>query len=119
MNNRKRWSSKEEAEKYAIKALREGNVGLSYCAACDYLGCNPDNKKINNFLNSLYGDWLISMGEDYIKEEIASIKWELDNMEYVEFYKFKPSIENLDIYLQIAKDELKSLKKWRRYYASK
>lgn len=33
MNNRKRWASKEEAEKYAIKALREGNVGLSYCAA--------------------------------------------------------------------------------------
>ena len=115
MNTRKRWATKKEAEDYAIKAFQDGNVGLSYCAACDFLGWSPTDKDTKDFGDALYADWLISMGEEYIKEEIANIKWELDTMEYVELNKFKPSIRNLERYLKIAKNELRYLRRrrWR------
>lgn len=51
-------------------------------ALLDFLGWN--NKNNNNFGDSLYADYLIFMGEEYIKEEINDIKWELNNIEYVE-----------------------------------
>ena len=38
MSKRKRWASKEEAEAYVHKALQENNLGLSFWAACDYIG---------------------------------------------------------------------------------
>ena len=40
MNKRIRWASKEEAKQYALSAESKGNMGLSYCAACDFLGWN-------------------------------------------------------------------------------
>ena len=117
MNNRKRWNNKEEAVRYAHKALDEGNRGLSFCAACDYLGFIVNR----DFHDVLYADWLLSRGISYIKEEISDIEWELNNTEYVEAYKYQPSTDHLEDYLKIAKDELRYLTRriWRsRKYAS-
>ena len=45
MNTRKRWENKAVASAYATQAVKEGHTGLGYCAACDYLGWNPVEKK--------------------------------------------------------------------------
>ena len=37
-NSRQKWATKEEAKSYALKAEKSKNMGLTYCAACDYLG---------------------------------------------------------------------------------
>ena len=37
-NNKNRWASKEEAYLFAKKAEKEGKLGMSYLACCDYLG---------------------------------------------------------------------------------
>ncbi len=115
MNDRKRWASKEEAEQYAIKAFNEGRTGLSFWAACDYLGWTAEKfKHIKLFQDSLYADWLISMGTKYIKEEIQNIKWEINNILFFENHRSKEPLKELEENLQIAKDELKDLKnrKW-------
>jgi hypothetical protein len=44
MSNRKRWATKQEAEKFIADALEGGRTGLSFCAACDFLGYNPREK---------------------------------------------------------------------------
>ena len=44
MSNRKRWATKQEAEKFATSAMEGGRTGLSFCAACDFLGWNPREK---------------------------------------------------------------------------
>ncbi len=41
MNQRKKWATKEAAKEYVAKALKEGKTGLTFCAACDFLGWVP------------------------------------------------------------------------------
>lgn len=38
LKTRQRWASKEEAYAFAKKAEKSGNLGMSYAAACDFLG---------------------------------------------------------------------------------
>ena len=38
MSDRKRWANKEEAYAFAKEAEKSGKLGMSYAAACDYLG---------------------------------------------------------------------------------
>ena len=116
MNNRKRWASKEEAKEFATKALQEGRTGLSFCAACDYLGWKAAEFNNDSFHDVLYADWLLSMGEEYIKEEIQNIKWEINTIYYLEGGVSRAQINELESYLQLAKEELKYLQseEWKR-----
>ena len=117
MSKRKRWASKEEAEAYVHKALQENNLGLSFWAACDYIGWTRKIiTNIRNFQQALYADWLISRGIRYIKEEINNIKWELNTIRYLESRQTKAStIKDLEDDLQVAKDELDYLQKWKKH----
>ena len=45
LNQRKRWADKAEAKTYALQAERTGKMGLSYCAACDFLGWNVQARR--------------------------------------------------------------------------
>ena len=112
MNNRKRWPTKEAAKEYAIKALDEGRLGLTFCAALDFLGWDPSKRKLFDF--NLYADFLCAFGENYIKEEIKNLKWELDNNQYVESNNSHSYISDLEKYLKIAQEELKYFNKKRR-----
>lgn len=110
MSNKKKWANKEEARSYAIKASRDGNRGLTFCAACDYIGWAPDYKNASSAELALYADWLLSRGISYIKEEINNIKWELDLIDYVESPTNKAYHDSLESYLKVAKEELAYLK---------
>ena len=110
MNNRKKWANKEEAKHYAIKASRDGNRGLTFCAACDYVGWTPDYNNDSRAELALYADWLLSGGISFIKEEINDIKWELDLLDYVESPSNKAYYDSLESYLKVAKEELAYLK---------
>lgn len=110
MDKRKRWTTKEEARRYASKAFNEGRRGLSFWAACDYIGWTPTevhNTKL--FQGSIYADYLISEGKEYIEEEISSIKWEINTIQYSEDKNINASIKDLEDDLAIAQDELKYL----------
>ena len=61
--SRKRWASEEEAREFAVKAFHEGKTGLSFWAACDYIGWTPERvHKLKLFFELLYGDFLICAG---------------------------------------------------------
>ena len=116
MCENKRWASREEAEKYAYKAFREGRTGLPFWAACDFLAWTAEKfNNIKRFWDSLYADWLISMGTEYIEEEIQNIKWEINTILFLENRNTKDSLKELEEKLQVAKSELKYIKsrKWR------
>ena len=117
MSKRKRWASKEEAEAYVHKALQENNLGLSFWAACDYIGWTRKIiTNIRNFQQALYADWLISRGIRYIKEEINNIKWELNTIRYLESRQTKAStIKDLEDDLQVARSELDYLQKRKKH----
>ena len=117
MSNRKRWASKEEARQYAIKAFHERRMGLSFWAACDYIGWSPKEvRDSKNFQDSLYADYLISMGKRFIKEEISDIKWEINNIQYVDNHSAGFTMEELESFLKTAQGELNYLNKrsWKR-----
>lgn len=108
VNSRKRWASKEEARNFAFKAFHEGRTGLSFWAACDYIGWTP--KKVRSFklfFESLYGDFLSCEGKKGIEEEISALEWEINNIQYVESHHIKASIKEAEEYLKVAKDELR------------
>ena len=45
MNQRKKWATREAAKAHIFQAERRGNMGLSYCAACDFLGWNVQARR--------------------------------------------------------------------------
>lgn len=45
MNQRKRWATKKEAREYVLKAEKSNNMGLTYCAACDYLNWDVASRR--------------------------------------------------------------------------
>ena len=118
MSDRKRWASKEEAQKYAVAALQNGNKGLSFWAACDYLGWSI--KKVQNydiFQNALYEDFLMSMGRKCLQEEIDNLEWEINTILHEDrgdSNASKEYLESLQSSLNIAKAELKDLFKYRK-----
>ena len=107
---KKRWQNKEEAEKYIQKCFQNNNFGLSYCAACDYVGIkNPAEyrNKIKSSHLAIYADCLIGL-----KREIKLLEYEVNNSEYVENHKFKELdnyLASTEEYLQVAKEEYKYL----------
>ena len=109
MNNRKRWANKEEAEKYIEKCFRTNNFGLSYCAACDYLGLVPNEYKeeVKGFRLGVWSDCLFCD----LRDLISNLQYEVYNSEYVENHKNREVDEYLETaedYLAVAKAELKS-----------
>ena len=113
-----RWATKEEAKEYIDKCFKTQNFGLSYCAACDYVGLVPNEHK--EYIKHIYlGIWADCLFD--IKALINEIKYEIYNAEYVENHKFKDLdcyLASNEEYLKVAVDELKfiqSLDKKIRY----
>ncbi len=45
MEKRKKWATKDEAKAYLTRAKKAHNFGLSFCAACDFLGLDPKKQR--------------------------------------------------------------------------
>ena len=112
MNNCKRWKNKVEAENYIIKCFTTQNFGLSYCAACDYLGIsNPIEYKNykKDIQLGIYADFILDL-----EEEINSLEYELNNFEYIEKSQYK----NNSTFLPTLEECLEALKNEYKYFNS-
>ncbi len=111
MAENKRWKTKEEAQEYISKAIQENNLGLSYCAACDFLGAEPvpRSKRSKRFLLGVYEDSFNLFSDKDLKDLISELEDSILTAEYVENHKFKDLDEtylSAEDILKIAKHEL-------------
>ena len=112
MNDNKRWKTKEEAKEYISNACKNHNFGLSYCAACDFLGIDPseDRKNTKDFYLSLVSDCLMSWSKEDLRDLIDELQYEMFAREYVDSNKFKDPEGDLAYakeIIEIAKQELR------------
>ena len=112
MSDNRRWKTKEEAEEFVSNAIKNHNYGLSYCAACDFLGIDPskDNESAKQFHLSLVADCMMSWSNEQLKDLISELKDEMLTAEYVDSHKCKDPDDDLASakeIIEIAKQELR------------
>ena len=117
-----RWKSKEEAKEYIQKCFRTNNFGLSYCAACDFVGIeNPAKyrEEMKGFRLGIWADCILSLTDGDIEGLIDDLKYEVYNSEYVENHK-SADIDNYlatnEEYLEVAKAELRLVQEYEENY---
>ena len=106
MANNKRWATKQEAEEFIDKCFKDGNFGLSYCAACDFVGKEPV-KSVNSakeFCLGIHADCFMSYSDEQLISLINELKEEIYTAEYVETHK---KYKNLDSSLESDEELLK------------
>ena len=112
MENKKRWSSKEEAKEYALNCFNKGVMGLSFCAAIDYVGDKvlKDIKNISMVRQSIYADSLLSRGLKDTFKEIDDLKYEL----YYEDFKSAAEYDECLLSLATALDTAEYIIIWHK-----
>lgn len=117
---KKRWTNKEEAKEYISSCIREGNLGLSFCAACDFVGEKPTTEdKIKQFMLSIIADVFISWRTKDLIDHINLLEYAILSAEYVENYEYKDPddyIVSKEEILKLAKEELSDRQTRRRAY---
>ena len=115
MENRNRWANKEEAKEYIQKCFQTNIFGLSYCAACDFVGIGSPAKyreELKGFRLGIWADCILNLTDGDVEGLIDDLKYEIYNSEYVENHKtveLDSFLATTEEYLEVAKGELKYL----------
>lgn len=116
MSNNKRWNTKEEAQEYVSNSK---NYGLTFCAACDFLGINPNerNHNLRQFQLAITADCFISWSTRDILDLIDVLRDEIYSAEYVDGYNCVDSdaiSASAEQVLAAAKQELRERRSYER-----
>ena len=113
-----RWKNREEAMDYIHKCFQTNNFGLSYCAACDFVGIeNPAKYKeeMKQFRLGIWADCILSLSNGDVEGLIDELKYDVYNSEYVEGHRSNEvddDFATVEEYLDVAKNELKVMKSY-------
>ena len=120
MKKNERWKTKEEAKAYIRLCGETHNYGLSFFSACAFVGVDPSLKKEGaGWALGLFDDWVSFLPTNELREEIATLEYEVFNGLYAEENNSKLGLEDLAMAeecLKIAKTELRERRKKRPWH---